>query len=765
MNMIFKIAKTELQTLFYSPVAWLILIVFTFQASILFTGTFGMSVRSQALEYEVGNLTLFTFGGDYGLFTHIQQYLYLYIPLLTMGLMSRELSSGSIKLLYSSPVTNKEIVLGKYFAMLVYGLVLIGILAIYVLYSACTIKAFDFTVALSGLLGLYLLICAYASIGLFMSSLTSYQVVSAMGTLAILAALSLVRGMWQDIEFVRDITYWLSINGRADEFVNGLICSEDILYFLIVIALFLTLTILRLQVIRQKTSWTIAWGRYIGVFLIAIVLGYFSSRPRFMSFYDTTRTKQRTLTMNSQDIIKKMEGGLTITTYVNILDGYMYYGLPSSVKSDMNRFKMYRRFKPEIDMKYAYYYDTVTSRSLSLRYPGMTMREQMKRIAKTIDLDTNKIKTPEEIRTLIDLSSENNRFVRLLERENGEKTFLRIYDDFMNPFPKESEISAAFKRLVMELPIVGFVKGHGERSCTREGDRDYKHFSQDKPFRYALINQGFDIAEVDLQHEIPSNITILVIADVRSPFTPKEMNTLNTYIAQGGNLIIAGEPKRQALMNPLIEQLGVQFMPGCLVKPSENFSPDLIVSSVTKEAGELSYLLEDMRKQDYSFTTPGCTGLNYVTDKGFEVIPLFKTDTTGCWNEIETTNFIDDTVRMNPVKGEREEIFTTVLALRRDINHKEQRIIIMGDADCLSNSEVEMRRKGIRAANYSFVLGTFFWMSNEEVPIDIRRPTPPDNKVYVGESGMKVTKFGLIGGLSLILIFFAIFIWIRRRGR
>ena len=335
----------------------------------------------------------------------------------------------------------------------------------------------------------------------------------------------------------------------------------------------------------------------------------------------------------------------------------------------------------------------------------------------------------------------------------------------MNPFPKESEISAAFKRLVMELPIVGFVKGHGERSCTREGDRDYKHFSQDKPFRYALINQGFDIAEVDLQHEIPSNITILVIADVRSPFTPKGMNTLNTYIAQGGNLIIAGEPKRQALMNPLIEQLGVQFMPGCLVKPSENFSPDLIVSSVTKEAGELSYLLEDMRKQDYSFTTPGCTGLNYVTDKGFEVIPLFKTDTTGCWNEIETTNFIDDTVRMNPVKGEREEIFTTVLALRRDINHKEQRIIIMGDADCLSNSEVEMRRKGIRAANYSFVLGTFFWMSNEEVPIDIRRPTPPDNKVYVGESGMKVTKFGLIGGLSLILIFFAIFIWIRRRGR
>lgn len=255
MKMIFKIAKTELQTLFYSPVAWLILIIFTFQASILFTNVFDMSVKSQSLEYQLDNVTLFTFGGMFGLFSGIQQYLYLYIPLLTMGLMSRELSSGSIKLLYSSPVTNKQIVLGKYLAMMLYGLLLMAILSIFVIYSAFAIKSFDFICVLAGLLGLYLLTCAYSAIGLFMSSLTSYQVVSAMGTLAILAALSLVRGVWQDMEVVRDITFWLSINGRADEFVNGLICSEDVLYFIIVSALFLTLTILRLQVIRQKTNW------------------------------------------------------------------------------------------------------------------------------------------------------------------------------------------------------------------------------------------------------------------------------------------------------------------------------------------------------------------------------------------------------------------------------------------------------------------------------------------------------------------------------
>ena len=65
------------------------------------------------------------------------------------------------------------------------------------------------------MLGLYLLVCAYAAIGLFMSSITSYQVVAAMGTLAVLAVLNFVGDMWQDIDFVRDITYWLAINGRA----------------------------------------------------------------------------------------------------------------------------------------------------------------------------------------------------------------------------------------------------------------------------------------------------------------------------------------------------------------------------------------------------------------------------------------------------------------------------------------------------------------------------------------------------------------------
>ncbi|MCR9013384.1 hypothetical protein NVS78_14115, partial [Gabonibacter sp. KD22] len=95
-------------------------------------------------------------------------------------------------------------------------------------------------------------------------------------------------------------------------------------------------------------------------------------------------------------------------------------------------------------------------KNLEKRYPNMTFDQMVKRTLESTGLDTTKVLKPEQIRARIDLSGEYNRFVRLLERENGQKTFLRVFDDMMI-FPGETEISAAFKRIVMKLPKVGFL--------------------------------------------------------------------------------------------------------------------------------------------------------------------------------------------------------------------------------------------------------------------------------------------------------------------
>lgn len=99
-----------------------------------------------------------------------------------------------------------------------------------------------------------------------------------------------------------------------------------------------------------------------GLLLLACFLGYLSSRPNLMGYYDVTTTKMNTLTPNSQDVISRLEGGLTITSYLNALDERdIWTASPSRVKTDQARFKQYVRFKPDIKLKYVYYYDTIQS--------------------------------------------------------------------------------------------------------------------------------------------------------------------------------------------------------------------------------------------------------------------------------------------------------------------------------------------------------------------------------------------------------------------
>ncbi|MBS7154452.1 MAG: Gldg family protein [Sanguibacteroides justesenii] len=762
MKIIYRIALAELQSLFYSPVAWLILIVFTIQCSFAFTGVVDANVVRKAMGYGVGNLTLDIYAGMHGFFKTLQEYLYLYIPLLTMGLMSGELSSGSIKLLYSSPVRNSQIILGKYLSMLVYGLVLIGIICVYVIYSAFVVKQLDVSMVLTGLLGIYLLICAYAAIGLFMSSITSYQVVAAMGTLAIFALLNVIKGIGQNIDFVREITYWLSINGRCNEFVRGMICSEDLLYFLIVIVLFLTLSILRLKAIRQKTPWKISLGKYAAVVIFAVVIGYFSARPSLKCFYDATRTKQQTLTENSQKILSRATGGLTMTTYVNCLDEFSWTGEPANRLYDQRRFEQYTRFKPEIKMKYVYFYDKSQNERLYSLNQGLTDREIMIKLSVAQGLDTNMYLRPEEIKQVIDLSSEDNHVVRVLERENGRKVFLRMFRD-MWIYPGEAEVTAAIRQLVDDdLPVVGFLTGHGVRNSEKAGDRDYRYFVQERVYRRALINQGFAIENVNLEDEIPEQVNILVVADMQTALSQEEMEALEKYIARGGNLIVAGDVGRAPVMNPIIASFGVQFMTGQIVQQNKDFMMDLVFAKPQKDLGNLSYMFDALVER--VITMPGCVGLEYEQKPGFTIIPLLMSETQGCWNEVETMNFIDEKAELNVKAGEVEQAYPLALALSREIAGKQQKIVILGDADCMSNAEMKANRDKVNAGNGMFILSIFNWMTDGEFPIDVRRPATPDNDLYVGVDGMKITRYAF-WGFSLLLLVVYLCLWFHRRGR
>ena len=765
MKTIFRLAKTELRILFCSPVSWLILVIFAFQAGLNFSENFGGQLKRLALEYGLGEVTMQTFAGYTGLLVSMVNNLYLYIPLITMGLMSRELSSGSIKFLYSSPITTTQIILGKYLSMLIYGFILMMILLIYVFFGYFTIENMDLPYVLTGVLGLYLLTCAYAAIGLFMSSITSYQVVAAMGTLAILAVLNFIGDVGQSISFVRDITYWLSISGRTYPFLSGMICSEDILYFIIVISLFIILSIMRLQSARKRKSKVVTFARYFAVIGGALFIGYLTSLPISKFYYDATALKKNTLTPGSQEVVEKLEGGLTITTYVNILDENYGSALPDQLKNDFARFEQYVRFKPEIKMKYVYYYAPSVQPSFPGRFEELQEKERAEKICKIMDLDFDMFLSPEEIDQLVDLRAEGYRFVRVLERENGQKTILRLYNDMMK-HPSETEITTALKRFLVPAPRIAFLTGHGERSVNSSGDRYYYTFAKSIYFRQSLINQGFDAFELSIkEHEIPEDVNILVIADMRTPLSPEEMEKLKHYIERGGNLFILGEPNRQEAMNPILGEFGVKLMPGTLVQQNPDYLPSIITAQLTDQAAAQSLSYAQLKGWGGTIVMPDASPLQYETKKGYSIKPIAVTRPRGSWNELETTDFLDGKLSLNEAIGEKEQSYPVVLSLTRANGGKEQRIVITGDADCISNAELANGRNGMFAINFNFISETFKWLSYGEFPIDTSRPQAIDNGLRVTRKIEPWMNLFALGIIPFLLALTGFTIWYKRKGR
>ena len=202
-----------------------------------------------------------------------------------------------------------------------------------------------------------------------------------------------------------------------------------------------------------------------------------------------------------------------------------------------------------------------------IRKDERSEEEKAKAAADFHGLNMDMFMKPEEMDKKMDLSGEGYRFVRRLSLENGKSTFLRLFEDML-VFPTEQEMAAALERLLAPVPVVAFLSGHGERAIDNIGDEGYYCFTNNRWFRYALINQGFDVMDFQIQsgQDIPENVKILVIADAKKAFTTDELDVLERYIEQGGNLLIAGEPGREEVIQPLLNLLGMELKPGILVQ-------------------------------------------------------------------------------------------------------------------------------------------------------------------------------------------------------
>ena len=238
--MIWTIAYRELRNLFISPLAWTVLGV----TQVIFGLVFVAQITSYNSESGEGGITAAV---ALPLFGWASILLLFVIPLLTMRLIAEERRNHTLTLLFSAPVSMTEIVLGKYLGIIIYLLMLSGMIMI-MPFSLLIGGSLDFGLLLSAVFGLVLLLASFTAIGLFMSTMTRSPTLAAMGSFGALFLLwmfALSADMFGD-----NVLSYLSIINHYVPFLEGVMNTRDILYYLTVATVFLVFSIRRLNMDR-----------------------------------------------------------------------------------------------------------------------------------------------------------------------------------------------------------------------------------------------------------------------------------------------------------------------------------------------------------------------------------------------------------------------------------------------------------------------------------------------------------------------------------
>jgi ABC-2 type transport system permease protein len=135
------------------------------------------------------------------------------------------------------------------------------------------------------------------------------------------------------------------------------------------------------------------------------------------------------------------------------------------------------------------------------------------------------------------------------------------------------------------------------------------------------------------------------------------------------------------------------------------------------------------------------------------------------WNETQTIDFVNDSASVDIMAGEKADSFVTAMALSRKVGNKEQRIMIIGDADCISNGGMKPPIRYYGASNFSLIPGMFHWLSYGTVPVDVSRPHSKDNTLFLTKGSLKVVKYGLMGVIPGLLLIGSSILLIRRRRK
>lgn len=290
-----------------------------------------------------------------------------------------------------------------------------------------------------------------------------------------------------------------------------------------------------------------------------------------------------------------------------------------------------------------------------------------------------------------------------------------------------------------------FMAGHGERSPERHANHDLSNWA-DQLSKKGFKTRTFQLGE---NPQIPKNTTALILSAPQTNYLPGEIRAIIEYIDHGGSLLWLGDPGKLHGLEALGEKLGIEFQNGVVVDPLSQIitgnATALVIANFPKHPVTKNLNLQTL--------FPSATGVDFNKKENWQSNPILDTRETA-WLE---TGSLKDKVEFNKGRDIRGPI-TIGLALTRKTNENpEQRIVVLGDGDFLSNTYL------LNGGNLDLSISIINWISRDDDYVSIPTKTVVDANLAL--SGMEQILIAAIFMfiLPLGLITSGIVVWWRRR--
>jgi len=510
---VFSILKKEIVSYLSSLVAYVTIGVF-----LLVLGLFlWVFPESSILEYGYAGLdSLFS----------TAPYLFMFlVPAITMRSLAEERREGTFELLLTRPLTDWQIVLGKYFACLT--IVLFALLPTLVYYySVYTLGSpqgdIDTGAVIGSYIGLFLLGGGFVAIGLFASSVSKNQIIAF--TIAVFLCFFFYSGFDSLSQLLSLQSLSLENLGITEHYQSvsrGVLDTRDLSYFLILIGVFLGLTLFVLIKQRQRS---IKDRALLGLLAGMIFLGVLSN----ISFtrFDFTKEKRFTISAISRRIMDSLRNPVKVTVY---LKGDNFPGemkrLQRAAMDMLSDLQAYSHNRLQFDLVDPLAKIKVLPDSLQkAAYDSLQ--------SKGIVGEPNSIKTDNGVTQMVVFPEALVHFegrdiaVNLLQSRIGLSTE-EVYNNSIQNL--EYAFSSAIKKITSDgKPIVAFTDGNQELTDLQLNDA------------MKSLSDGYQIGRIDLR-TVPFSflmkVKLLIIAKPSAKFTELEKFKIDQYIMRGGKVV------------------------------------------------------------------------------------------------------------------------------------------------------------------------------------------------------------------------------------